>query len=342
MQPYIFYEQHLSKVSRSFTFCIRELPEPAKEWVALSYLLCRIIDTIEDSTWPNKETQFAAFQQMKSFLTESPSKEQFSSWLNSFPVNLVEAERKLLLDLPILLDDKNELPNPIKTALTNTTSQMVDGMAHFLTEYKTESNLSLPSLTAANQYCFFVAGIVGELLSHIFTYLIPTFEWTEGLLNQALHFGLFLQKINLLKDKGEDEAAGRFYIASREQLRQSLILNAQQALAFIQAIPVIPGRKYRLACAWPLFIGLASLKWIDKNWQRQTNYKITPRETKLLIQQTAQLIDDNHALETLFKRYLTEEAITPIPREIHSLPAWFETIYPKSSANINYLALGLL
>lgn len=219
---------------------------------------------------------------------------------------------------------------------------MITGMSHFLAEYKIEARLELPSITAANQYSFFVAGIVGELLSQIFTYLIPNFRWTKNLLNQALHFGLFLQKINLLKDKNEDEAAGRFYVASREQLRESLVPNAQQALCFIKAIPIIPGRKYRLFCAWSLFIGLASLKWIDKNWRRQTNYKISTRETKLLLQQITQLIDDNHALETLFKRYLPEEISTPIQQQTLSLPAWFRAIYPDNAANIDYAALGLL
>jgi len=213
------------------------------------------------------------------------------------------------------------------------------GMSHFLAEYKTEIKLVLPSLTATNQYSFFVAGIVGELLTHIFIYLLPDFEWTDSLLNQAIHFGLFLQKINILKDKNEDEAAGRFYVASREQLRESLVPNAQQALCFIKAIPIISGRKYRLFCAWSLFIGLASLKWIDKNWQRQSNYKISTRETKFLLQQIRQLIDDNPALETLFKRYLPEGANTPIQQEDCSLPEWFKAIY---SNDIDYSALGLL
>ncbi len=47
-----FYQTHLDRVSRSFAFCIRQLPDPLRGWVGLSYLLCRILDTIEDSPCP--------------------------------------------------------------------------------------------------------------------------------------------------------------------------------------------------------------------------------------------------------------------------------------------------
>ena len=195
MQPIDFYHQHLEKVSRSFSFCIMQLSSPAREWIALSYLLCRIVDTIEDSSWADEQLQTDAFKTLQLFLDTSLSAADFQSWLQIFPKTIVLAEQQLLVDLPLLLSDKNELPVAIQRQLVKTISQMMAGMNHFLKQYQRQDKLVLPTPTVTNQYCFFVAGIVGELLTNIHSHLIPEFEYTDSILIQSFHFGLFLQKI---------------------------------------------------------------------------------------------------------------------------------------------------
>ncbi len=346
MQPIGFYHHHLEQVSRSFSFCIMQLESPAKEWIALSYLLCRIVDTIEDSIWPDQQSQHQAFQELKLFLEVSPSAEQFEAWLHRFPTQIVSAEQHLLADLPWLLRDKKELPSEIQQQLFNTMSQMMAGMSYFMKQYQKQGRLTLPSLTTTNQYCFFVAGIVGELLTRIYTYLIPEFKWTEPLLIQSFHFGLFLQKINILKDQVSDELAGRCYIDSRDSLRDSLVVNARVSLDYLKSIPIISGRTYRLFCAWSLFIGLASLKWIDKSWKTQKFHKIGRRETAFLMSQVKQMIDDNYALELLFQRYLPSNSffLETQPRHgtEHTLrPTWFVEIYPYEFSEKDIAVLGI-
>jgi phytoene/squalene synthetase len=306
LQPLAFYHYHLENVSRSFSFCILQLVSQAKEWVALSYLLFRVADTIEDAIWSDDTHQYQSFQQFKLFLEIPPSELDFSIWLGSFPDQIPPSEKNLLTDLPLLLCDLQKLPVEIQKQIIKTLSKMVDGMQHFLKNYRRHGILRLPALETTNQYCFYVAGIVGELLSHIFIHVIPAFHWSENLLNQSFHFGLFLQKINILKDQAEDEATGRFFISSRKQLRGSLVINAYQALCYLKAIPIVAGRTYRLFCAWSLFIGLASLKWIDKNAAQDDDYKISTRETTWIMHQVKEIIDDNYALEALFKSYLPE------------------------------------
>ena len=51
MQTIGFYQTHLDRVSRSFAFCIKKLESPLRQWVSLAYLLCRVLDTVEDSIW---------------------------------------------------------------------------------------------------------------------------------------------------------------------------------------------------------------------------------------------------------------------------------------------------
>ena len=50
MQTISFYQTHLDRVSRSFAFCIKKLESPLRQWVSLAYLLCRVLDTVEDSS----------------------------------------------------------------------------------------------------------------------------------------------------------------------------------------------------------------------------------------------------------------------------------------------------
>lgn len=338
MQPISFYHAHLEKVSRSFSFCIMQLLSPAREWVALSYLLCRIVDTIEDSIWLDKPIQSQVFKQLKLFLIESPTEEQMTNWISTFPEHIPLAEKNLLADLPLLLSDLQSLPQDIQKQLLITLSTMIDGMLNYLNT----AIMLRPSLVVINQYCFFVAGIVGELLTYIFTYVLPVFEWTDRLLIRSFHFGLFLQKINILKDQANDELAGRFYIPSRASLMASLYINAQESLHYIKSIPIVSGRTYRLFCAWSLFIGLASLKWIEKSWQMNEVYKITRRETSYLMNQIKQMIDDNHALEVLFKRYVPTFSLRLISLEDNQYrPVWFNKIYPYAFSEKDALALGI-
>lgn len=343
MQKYSFYHQHLELVSRSFSFCITTLTSPAREWVALSYLLLRVVDTIEDSPWDDETKQFESFALLKSYLIKTPSVQELKNWAENFPAQIPEAEQALLMDLPLLLTDLNEFPQEVKEQITGVASQMIDGMSYFLREYKKELVLRLPSLAAVNQYCFFVAGIVGQLLTYLFTRAIDEFSWTEKLLNQSIHFGLFLQKINLLKDKKDDEHLGRYYLSSREQVRQSLEINALHAMNCLIQIPIISGRTCRLAIAWSLFIGLASLRWIDKNEASQEDaYKINLKETSYIIKQISELIDDNEALIKLFNTYLPEQAPQTIYSEQTQLPNCAQVIHSSFMEFIDWQGLGML
>lgn len=293
----------------------------------MSYLFLRIVDTIEDSNWQDIQKQRASFAVFKSFLIQRPSHESFIGWLSDFPLDLPLEESLLLKDIPLLLEDKNTVPEGINQVMTQTMMQMIEGMQYFLDHYKMKEKMVFPSLVITNQYCFFVAGIVGKLLSHIFTSVIPDFNWSSALLNQSFHFGLFLQKINLLKDKMEDEASGRYFVSSIREVRESLVLNACHSLSYIKSIPVLEGRPYRLFCSWSLFLGLATLKGLDKNIQAN---KIKPRETYYLMNQVSLLIDDNRALDKLFKSYLPEGSLGKLndySAESREIPSWFTAIY---------------
>jgi len=322
MQKTEFYQNHLDGVSRSFAFCIARLQSPLRLWVSLSYLLCRTLDTVEDSPWTDPESKERSFRHFENFLHSLPTVEQVAEWEKSIPIDIKPAERKLLQDF-------HELPERVKANLRRAVHNMSQGMAHF-SAHSTKGNLRLKDLKEVNQYCFFVAGLVGELLTDLVSAHLPHLKWPEDIYLRAHHFGLFLQKINLLKDQGEDEKVGRYLVPDRQELLASLKKNASGAVDYILSLPVHQ-KDYRLFCAWSLFLGLSSLPWIQKTWMSGILNKIPRLLTEQLFTRVESIIDDNHALLAFFKENLlsvpalsTANITATQPRPA---PHWFLSIY---------------
>src|SRR5215510_9930770 len=61
-----YLEQHLGNVSRSFALVIPFLEMPLRQYLSTAYLLCRVVDNIEDCTQPAawKQQRFAEFTQL--------------------------------------------------------------------------------------------------------------------------------------------------------------------------------------------------------------------------------------------------------------------------------------
>lgn len=336
MQPVSFYQDHLNRVSRSFAFCIARLEGDLRLWVSLSYLLCRVLDTVEDVSWPETSAQKKAFEDFNSFLISPPSFTALQAWLQLFPASIPSAELLLLQDSALLFQDLAGLPLPVQNKIRQAVQNMARGMGHF----SQNKELRLKNLAEVNQYCFFVAGIVGELLTDLILQIgkIPA---EASLYLRAHHFGLFLQKINLLKDQMTDEKEGRFLIPSRPQVLASLPQNATGALEYVQSIP-IEAKDYRLFCAWSLFLGLLSLPWIQRSWTSKIFEKIPRLLTEKMMKEIESIIDDNRALENYFHRSFTATSSALPVRKSSRDMTWFTSLYQGSLSLSQFADLGLL
>src|SRR5262249_10159600 len=152
--------------------------------------------------------------------------------LDYFSGELPEGERLLLADSERLLADFHRFPPQVHQIIRELVLSMSKGMQHFCRQ-KTDGQLRLSSLGEVNQYCFFVAGVCGELLAKLISKVEPRFRLSRLNLLRAHHFGLFLQKVNLLKDQVTDERLGRHLVPSRQLVEESSHENAQQALDFL-------------------------------------------------------------------------------------------------------------
>src|SRR4051812_19237769 len=114
MQNIDFYQIHLDRVSRSFAFCIRKLDLPFRQWVSLSYLLCRALDTIEDTVWDDLRSRDVQFSEFEKFIEVLPSRPAVNQWCARFPAAVNQGERKLLEDAYLLFEDLHELPGQVR------------------------------------------------------------------------------------------------------------------------------------------------------------------------------------------------------------------------------------
>lgn len=293
-----FQQQHLDQVSRSFAFCIRKLPQPLGRWIGLTYLVCRILDTIEDSNWPNFAAQAEMFSRFEKAVSDLQACDGLKNWEAEFPP-VKAAEKSLLHDSYLILRDLHELPSGVRQSVQDLVLSMSAGMRHFQKENKVGNSLRLTSLGEVNQYCFFVAGLVGEALTRIVSSVEPKFPATIVNLLRAHHFGLFLQKVNILKDQVKDEEEGRLFVPSREQLEISASSNAREAIEFLCSIPESQV-EFRQFCGWSLFLGLETLLLSRASFLKRLVMKVSRPHTEKLLAHVDDMIRDNQRLKEFF------------------------------------------
>lgn len=322
-----FQQAHLDRVSRSFAFCIRRLPDPLRSWVGLTYLICRILDTVEDAEWVDRQKQNAAFQMIDAAISGSQAAASLRGWESRFP-EINDGERKLICDADKVFADFHELPETVRVAVRDLVLSMSLGMRHFL-ERESGGRLRLTSLSEVNQYCFFVAGLVGEALTNLLSSVEPRFPLNVANLLRAHHFGLFLQKVNILKDQATDEASGRLLVPSRPQLEASAGMDAKEALEFLCTIPT-EQIEFRQFCGWSLFLGLETLLG-----------KVTRFQTQRLLEKIDGMISDNQRLQEFFFERAKKLGWTFKPRAAAPSPEWIAKLYRGRLDSESLAQLGM-
>ncbi|MEM6632707.1 MAG: phytoene/squalene synthase family protein [Bacteroidota bacterium] len=198
-----FQSHMLAGVSRTFALTIPQLPKPLDFIISNAYLLCRIIDTIEDEIFLNfsRKQHFSEVYQDVLAGKEDPS--QFSSKL--LPLlgpSTLPSERILVKHTDRVIRILHSFPPFQQRILKRCVEVMSRGMLFF---QKSVSKKGLQDLAAHNSYCFHVAGIVGEMLTELFcAHSSPMAERKEELMKLAISFGQGLQMTNILKDLWED------------------------------------------------------------------------------------------------------------------------------------------
>jgi len=204
----------LPKVSRTFAICIRLLPGDLEHSVLIAYLLCRIADTIEDTTSLSGSEKKRLLAHFSRCLQEDgpngePLREAFADFQND--------DEKLAREADIVLREFRRLPSSLQLAIRPWVLEMCAGMAEFIRVPESEPPDCLASLDTIgdlDRYCYYVAGTVGHMLTEIFGSIdppIPEADYSR-MKSLATSFGLGLQLTNIIKDVADDRHRGHNYV----------------------------------------------------------------------------------------------------------------------------------
>jgi farnesyl-diphosphate farnesyltransferase len=201
------------------------------------------------------------------------------------------AERDLLLRLPACCAALAGLPEADRSRIRRVLLLLIEGMQADLRTFPGEDAKELAALESRcdlDRYTYYAAGCVGEFWTEMVMAHRPACRgWDPDLMRRrGVRFGQALQMTNVLRDLAQDLRIGRCYVPRRDlasmglapedllrptamgrlrplldQLLASVLEDYREAWAYTRAIPRTEIR-LRLACAWPMLIGLQTLRRI--------------------------------------------------------------------------------
>ena len=246
----------LSSVSRTFALTIPLLPPDIEIVVGNTYLLCRIVDTIEDAGSLSPEVKQTL---SKLFLNAVLEKASVQSFVDPCLIALKDYGNQDELDLiahtPTVLRILHTCSSTDQAAVSRCVSIMSEGMSYF---HNKQSKAGLKDLAEFEYYCYVVAGVVGELLTTVFANHSPAFATQlQGHEDLAVAFGQALQMTNILKDSPEDKARGVSWKPALVSQAELLIIANQKLKDSLRYILLIPKEDYGMRRFCFLAFGLA-------------------------------------------------------------------------------------
>ena len=229
----------LGSVSRTFALTIPLLPPMIEKVVGNTYLLCRIVDTIEDAADLSPETKQKLSQLFLDAVLERATVESFvEPCLKALDHYGNLDELDLIAHTPTVLRILHTCSKDDQAAVSRCVSIMSEGMSYF---HGKQTQAGLKDLREFEKYCYVVAGVVGELLTTVFSNHSSAFAKNmKGHDGLAIAFGQALQMTNILKDSPEDHARGVSWkpadINQKELLKISYE-KLQDSLSYILLIP---------------------------------------------------------------------------------------------------------
>lgn len=283
----------LKQVSRSFFLTLTVLPAPLRGPVGLAYLLARAADTIADTRLIPREERLRYLDLFRQELELPITSRLFPVTQALTGRQAIAAERELLLRLPEGFALFRVLPDEDQRRVRGLLLTLTHGMQNDLRTFPGESEdrlVALESRADLDRYTYYAAGCVGEFWTDMVMAHCPALrDWDAAVMRRrGACFGQGLQMTNVLRDLAQDFRIGRCYLprqdlatlglrpedlldpAAIQRLRPLLqdllaltLSHYGEGWSYILAIPAREVR-LRLACAWPLLIGLRTLDRIQQ------------------------------------------------------------------------------
>jgi len=322
--PELFQQRILPLVSRTFALTIPQLPDTLVPVVANGYLLCRIADTIEDDPGLSSDSKSGAHAAFVTALERGTGAEDFGLRVAAaLSAETPDAERLLVRHADRIIGLTGRFRRVQRDALVDCVRVMCAGMGAY------QRNASLDGLSdtvALDRYCYYVAGVVGEMLTELFIDHCPALEPQRArLMALAPSFAEGLQLTNILKDLWDDRRRGACWMPRDVFARHGIDAGAleeasaatfEHALAELVAMAhghlrnaveytlMIPRSEagIRRFCLWAIGMAFLTLRRIRANpaYTSGSEVKIPRRWVRSVVATTSAVAGSDRVLGWLF------------------------------------------
>jgi farnesyl-diphosphate farnesyltransferase len=195
----------VTDVSRTFAITVAELDEPMAGEVCVGYLVCRVADTVEDDPRIPPEEKARILRSFDRTLDpqSDTDAEDFVDSVREWMPDAPGPDWQLVAEAPRVLSVLRGFDPEARAAIRPPVRELVGGMADFVERHADEDGLRIHTLEELEEYCWYVAGTVGDLVTNLVAQGADP-ETVARLEGGSRDFGLLLQMVNVAKDVGTD------------------------------------------------------------------------------------------------------------------------------------------
>ena len=322
---------YMAKVSRSFAIVAPEVEAPMDDYLGVAYLICRVVDNIEDAEQPFswKRARFAEFESL--LVQPEDAQAVLSAWDREAWPGLSADEEAMMsvMDGLPLWEIYAAVPPVYREPIAQYAREMSQGMCRSVDPHPQDffrdcEGVRLP-LTPAdyNLYCYYVAGTVGSMITEMAVrfYGIDA-ETAVALREGSQTCARALQKTNIVKDFAGDLARGFSFlpdtwlaevdyaplrlagapVAWKQDVLSDVLAELDGSVSYVTGLPLrAPGfRKAALLMLLPAYetLLLAASKLPDLFTERHV-VKISRPAMMQVIAKTQRVVGDDAAIRTL-------------------------------------------
>jgi farnesyl-diphosphate farnesyltransferase len=330
-----FCVEILPQVSRTFAINIRVLKGELYRAVLVAYLFCRIVDTVEDAEDLSINLRNRLLDDyMTFFKTQALDPRRLSEWIDLFGnLDPSDSQQRLIQGCPSVFAVFSELPPSTRGIMSDCVLEMTAGMKKTVNRQQPQKSFhSLQTMTDLEEYCYYVAGTVGIMLTRLFAAYSESLEPSaaQKMADLQLSFALGLQMTNIIKDCSEDYRRGWCYIPADLAAKFGVpiteffvLQHRQQSLATLDDLIIRTAKhlddaldytlllprteiRLRLFNLWSLFFAVKTLSkaWHNKDLlSRDVKVKISRCDVYKTLTLTALLVTSNTLLRRLYHRF---------------------------------------
>ena len=295
-------------VSRTFALTVEVLEEPMDSYICVGYLLCRVADTIEDAGHIPPTEQARLLELYDEVL--DPETDTDATAFVEHAQEWIPDDRTpdwdVVAHTPRVMRTFSALAPDVRAAVTPPARELVQGMAMFVDRYGETGGLRIQSRDELEEYCYYAAGTVGNLITNLVTRGDIDSDRSQRLYDTAEEFGLLLQLVNISKDVYDDYTEeNNVYLPSEwlaeEGVPQEELLAPEHrsgatavvrrtaerardflddAQTYLETVPLVDGNTLE-AWAVPYLLAVGTLRELRANPEdalRETDVKVSREE----------------------------------------------------------------